>query len=705
MSVQRMRRRFLAILCALLMLVPFMEGVMQATTMTVYAATQTGKINDEPVNVRVGAGTNSDNLRDASGNKVQLRINHEVTILGSANASDGSLWYQVSFYYGGAAYTGYIHSAYVNLIQNVEYQADADFEAYLTAQGFPDSYKDGLRNLHALYPKWTFVAEHINYDWNTVVENQSLVGRSLIHSTAISSWKSTEASAYDFATGRWYGFDGASWVAASKELVAYCLDPRNFLDSSSIFQFEKLAYDANLHTLAGVESVVTSTFMDKTSISNDAGGTITYAQAIFSAAAYTGVSPYHLASRIIQEVGATGGSASISGAVSGLEGLYNYYNQGAYAHDGRSAITNGLLYARENGWTTRFKAIVGGAEYIGKNYINVGQNTLYYEKFDFVGTPYTHQYMTNILAPSSEAANVAKGYTEEMRKNLNLVFVIPVYNNMPATACAKPTGDGSPNNVLNTLTVQGYNLTPTYSKYIYEYDVIVGKDVASINVGATPLDNTAKVEGVGTINLVEGNNTITLKVTAANGDVRNYILNVYRGDTAVLPPTTSGGQNTQTPVTPSTGNDGNGTTTATGYTLTTNYTVDETNKYITGIAPGSSVIDVLNAIKTSEGEAYILNADGTINAGTIATGNQLLCVDKTGKEVKRYTFVIYGDVDGNGAVDILDTLYVKRHVMLIDALSGAYLAAADADRMNDGASILDLLYIKRHVVGISQITQ
>ena len=704
MSVQRMRRRLLAVLCALLMLVPFMEGIVQATSVTVYAATQMGKINDEPVNVRVGAGTNSDNLRDPSGNKVQLRTNHEVTILGSANASDGSLWYQVSFYYGGASYTGYIHSAYVNLIQNVEYKEDADFEAYLTAQGFPDSYKDALRNLHALYPKWTFVADHINYDWNTVVENQSLVGRSLIHSNSISSWKSTEASAYDFATGRWYGFDGASWVAASKELVAYCLDPRNFLDSSSIFQFEKLAYDANLHTLAGVESVVASTFMDKASISNDAGGSITYAQAILYAAAATGVSPYHLASRIIQEVGANGGSASISGAVSGLEGLYNYYNQGAYAHDGRSAITNGLLYAREKGWTSRFKALVGGAEYIGKNYINVGQNTLYYEKFDFVGTPYTHQYMTNILAPSSEAANVAKGYTEEMRKNLNLVFVIPVYNNMPATPCAKPTGDGSPNNVLNTLTVEGYNLTPTYSKYIYEYDVIVGKDVASINVGATKLDSGANVEGIGAIKLVEGNNAITIKVTAPNGDVRNYTLNVYRGDTAVLPPTSSG--NTSTTVTPGTGTGTTGNnTTNTNYTVTTNYKIDENNKYITGVAPGSSVIDVLNAIKTSEGEAYVLHPDGTINDGTIATGNQLLCVDKDGKEVKRYTFVVYGDVDGNGTVDILDTLYVKRHVMLIDSLSGAYLAAADADRMNDGVSILDLLYIKRHVVGNSQIIQ
>lgn len=703
MSVLKRLRRFLAAFCILLMLIPVLESFMQSSGITVQAATQSGKINGDLVNVRVGAGTNNDYLKNPSGNKIQLNTNQEVMILGSANASDGSLWYQVSFYYGGVSYTGYVHSEYVNLINNVEYVADADFESYLNAQGFPESYKDALRNLHAQYPKWTFVAEHINYDWNTVVENESLAGRSLVQSSSISSWKSTEPSAYDFTTGKWYGFDGASWVAASKELVAYCMDPRNFLDSSLVFQFEKLAYDSDLHTLTGVESVMASTFMANNTIPDDAGGTLTYAQAVLNAAAATGVSPYHLASRIIQEVGTNGGSQSISGAVSGYEGLYNYYNQGAYAHDGRTAIINGLIYARDNGWTSRYKAIVGGAEYIGRNYINVGQNTLYYEKFDFVGTPYTHQYMTNILAPSSEAANVAKGYTEEMRKNLNLVFVIPVFNNMPAEACEKPTGDGSPNNILNSLTVEGYNITPTYSKYIYEYDVIVGKDVAAINVGAAALDNSARVEGTGQINLVEGSNTIIIKVTAANGDVRNYTLNVYRGDVSVLPP--GGSTGTENPQTPGEGNIGGGDTATTAYTVTTNYKLDETRQFITGITPGSLAADVLSAIKTSEGEAYVLNADGTINAGTVATGNQLLCVDKTGKEVKRYTFVIYGDADGNGSIDILDTLYVKRHVMLIDVLSGAYLEAADADRMNDGVSILDLLYIKRHVVGISQITQ
>lgn len=700
MGITKLRRKIRKAVCfgcALLMLAPIAAECPNLFIQEIYADTQSGKVNGDLVNVRVGAGTSNDYLRTADGNKIQLNTNQEVTILGSANASDGSLWYQISFYYGGTTYTGYIHSEFVNVINNVTYVADADFESYLNAQGFPDSYKDALRNLHAQYPKWTFIADHINYDWDTVLENESLVGRSLVEKNNISSWKSTEPSAYDYSSGTWYGFDGANWVAASKELVAYCMDPRNFLDSSSVFQFEKLAYDTNLHTLTGVESVVSNTFMSGTSIADDNGGTITYAQAIMTAAQLTGVSPYHLASRIIQEVGADGGSASISGAVSGYSGIYNYYNQGAYAHDGNTAVTNGLIYAKEKGWTSRIKAIVGGAEYIGKNYINVGQNTLYYEKFDFVGTPYTHQYMTNILAPSSEAANVAKGYTEEMRKNLNLVFVIPVYNNMPAQPCAKPTGDGSPNNVLNTLAVDGYSLTPTFSKFVYEYDLIVGKEVEAVNVAAGALDASAKVEGTGKITLAEGTNNITIKVTAANGDVRNYTLHIYKGDTATLPNVTpSGSENPAVP---------NGGSTVTDYKITTNYSLDNTNKYITGIQPGTSATDFLKAITTSEGEAYVLNADGTINAGTVATGNQIMFVDKEGKEVKRYTVIIYGDVDGDGNVTSLDLLYVKRHIIQVNTLSGAYFQAADTNRQYDGVTSMDLLYLKRHILSVTTIQQ
>lgn len=699
MKFYKTPKRILAFLCALLLLVPYV------TVMTgwnnVYATTQTGKVNDDVVNVRVGAGTTNDYLRDSAGKKIQLSRNHEVTILGSANASDGSLWYQINFYYSGAAHTGYMHSAYINIINNVEYTEDADFESYLTAQGFPESYKNALRNLHTQYPKWTFVADHLNYDWEDAVNNQSIVGRSLVQNTSISSWKSTDVGAYDYNTGTWYGFDGSAWVAASREMVAYSMDPRNFLDSSSVFQFEKLAYDSNTHILSGVESTVQGTFMDNVHISDDNGGSITYSQAILNAAMITGVSPYHLASRIVQEMGATGGSGSISGAYPGYEGLYNYFNQGAYAHDGRSAVVNGLRYARNQGWTTRYRSICGGASHIGSSYINAGQNTLYYEKFDYIGTPYTHQYMTNIQAPDSEAVTVAKGYSEEMRKSLNLVFVIPVFKNMPEVACPKPTGDGSPNNVLSTLKINDYSLTPTFSKFVYEYDLIVSKDVSEIKITTETLDPSATVKGAGKVALVEGSNTIIIAVTAPNGDVRNYTINIFRGESSDTTTTTPENSETTTVTPEVVPGEVEGTFTVT----TEKFVVDETNAIVTGVNPGTKAIDMLGAMTPSEGELYVLKSDGTINDGTVSTGNQLLLVNAEGKEAKRYNIVVYGDVDGDGLVSSMDLLYIKRHILGIKSLDGLYLLAGDSDRKNDGVTSTDLLYVKRHVLEISTIQQ
>ena len=52
------------------------------------------------------------------------------------------------------------------------------------------------------------------------------------------------------------------------------------------------------------------------------------------------MSPYSIASKIIQEVG-TKGSNSVSGTYSGYEGYYNFYNLGAY--DTGNAIVNGLM--------------------------------------------------------------------------------------------------------------------------------------------------------------------------------------------------------------------------------------------------------------------------------------------------------------------------------------------------------------------------
>ena len=175
--------------------------------------------------------------------------------------------------------------------------------------------------------------------------------------------------------------------------------------------------------------------------------TVTYAQAFMNAAESYDVSPYHLVSRVIQEVGSNG-SRSVSGKEPGYEGIYNYYNIGAYQSS--DPVINALKWASTPSsnekylrpWNSRYKAILGGAKYIATGYISVGQNTLYLQKFDVVanGGLYSHQYMSNIMAASSEGIRTYNKYSNMGQLSNSFTFLIPVYDNMPnLPAGVKPT--------------------------------------------------------------------------------------------------------------------------------------------------------------------------------------------------------------------------------------------------------------------------
>ena len=129
-----------------------------------------------------------------------------------------------------------------------------------------------------------------------------------------------------------------------------------------------------------------------------------------------------------------------------LKGIYNYYNIGAY---GSNPVLRGVVAAAgyvddNNGtpWNTREKAIKYGASFIANGYINQGQDTLYYQKFNTgpnaTATRYTHQYMTNILAPASESLSTYNSYSNLKLLDKAYVFKIPVYNSMPTEFTTHP---------------------------------------------------------------------------------------------------------------------------------------------------------------------------------------------------------------------------------------------------------------------------
>lgn len=497
---------------------------MAASCLTASAANMMGSCTADVLNVRSGAGTGYSKTGTVS-------YGDSLTILSETTDSSGAKWYKISC----GNVTGYVSAAYVQLTSSGSHgSSDADFESYMTKQGFPESYKPYLRTLHEQHPKWIFTAQKLGVDWNTALKEECVVGRNLVHSSALASWKSMEKGAYDFNGGYWYGLDG-SWVAASKEIIMYYMDPRNFLNDTYIFMFENQSYDPSYQTESGVKTILADTFMSGSYTCPDTKKKYTYSQTFMDAAKKSGVSPYHLASRCRNEQGVNGAPQSL-GTVKGYENYFNFFDIQAYATSTMTAAEMGCKYAKTTNptyllpWTNQYKSIVGGSIFLGTGYITKGQDTLYLQKFDMVDGGnglYYHQYMTCVFGQANEAISLKNAYSQDIL-NSAMEFKIPVYNNMPDKLCPKPTSSGDNNNYLKSLSVSGTSISPKFDKFTTSYTATVKAEVSSVTVNANPLGKSAKVSGNGKVSLKTGENTVKVTCTAASGVKRTYTIKITR---------------------------------------------------------------------------------------------------------------------------------------------------------------------------------
>lgn len=497
---------------------------MAASCLTASAANMTGSCTADVLNVRNGAGTGYSKTGTVS-------YGDSLTILSETTDSSGAKWYKISC----GNVTGYVSAAYVQLTSSgSQGSSDADFESYMTKQGFPESYKPYLRTLHEQHPKWIFTAQKLGVDWNTALKEECVVGRNLVHSSALASWKSMEKGAYDFNGGYWYGLDG-SWVAASKEIIMYYMDPRNFLNDTYIFMFENQSYNSSYQTERGVKTILADTFMSGSYTCHDTKKKYTYSQTFMDAAKKSGVSPYHLASRCRNEQGVNGAPQSL-GTVKGYENYFNFFDIQAYATSTMTAAEMGCKYAKTTNptyllpWTNQYKSIVGGSIFLGTGYITKGQDTLYLQKFDMVDGGnglYYHQYMTCVFGQANEAISLKNAYSQDIL-NSAMEFKIPVYNNMPDKLCPKPTSSGDNNNYLKSLSVSGTSISPKFDKFTASYTAKVNAEVSSVTVNANPLGKSAKVSGKGKVSLKTGENTVKVTCTAASGVKRTYTIKITR---------------------------------------------------------------------------------------------------------------------------------------------------------------------------------
>lgn len=392
-----------------------------------------------------------------------------VEILDVTVAEDYQVWEKVSAEVSGKVYEGYIPRKYLacsderfleweelysmNPGEAVMLAEENAAGVYADIEQFPESYRPALQALKQKHPNWTFVRQNTGLDFQTAVNNELQGGKSLVYKSYGDYCKEGQHS--------------PNWYFASEDVLKLYMDPRNSLHENAIFQFEQLTYNESYHTEAAVETFLKNTFMNSNSPAPKTD--MTFSHIFWAIGAEQQVSPFHLAARVYQEQG-QGTSPLISGNYPGYEGYYNYFNISASGSTNEQVITNGLNYARNNGWDNAYASILGGANVISANYIKKGQDTLYLQKFNVSTTAsnpvYTHQYMQNIAAPTSEALSMKKLYESAGALENTFVFKIPVYENMPASPCPMPTS--STNVVLqvpagydaSTIYVDGIPYTP-----------------------------------------------------------------------------------------------------------------------------------------------------------------------------------------------------------------------------------------------------
>lgn len=486
----------------------------------VLAATTTGYINGTNVRIRKEATTQSAELA-----KVDYVT---VEVLGSKKGEGNYIWYNVK--YGDIV--GYVREDLIIINTPTPStpstpEADKTFEESL--KDFPESYHNALKELHKTYPNWKFVAHKLTMSFETALANEATGFRKVVQydDNAI-SWRSMGDTVYNWKTKTWGTVEGG-WTGASREVVAYYMDPRNFLDADQIYMFLSQSYDANLQTEDGVKEIIKGTFLEKGYTDpNDTEYGGDYVKVIMEAAKQSSVNPYILAATIRQEQGVNGTSSLISGKYSGYENYYNFFNWNATGSTESAVITNGLAYAKKQGWNTRSKSIILGAVKYGDDYLKRGQDTYFYKDYNLVSEPYyAHQYATAAHDARSKGYGVRNTYKNDT--SMALVFKIPVYKSIPDKIAELPAKNKKLNNYY-LLDIKATGLTPSFSMYEYNYSLSVdGTTTIGVEVPEKATFVSAKQ-----FDLTKGSNTIKLLVKSETGYLNTYTIKVNSDKIATL---------------------------------------------------------------------------------------------------------------------------------------------------------------------------
>lgn len=497
------------------------------------SVTVSGKTTAD-VNIRIGAGW-------SYAKKTVYKKGKSVKVVLTAYDRNGEKWYKIKvgskYYYVIARYvklssTSSTASSSKSTSSSSSSKSNSSSSSTSTTsfKGFPSSYTKKLAALKKAHPKWEFVAVNTGLDWSDAVSRMTAkTGTNLVYTTFPYSYRSVEKGCYNYLTNRYAPKDGAKFIAASEGCVEFYMDPRNWLDDTHVFMFEDNRYHSSYQTLSMVETMTKgrNNLLHKNSTS------------FIKAAKNYNISPVYLTAKALEEQGSKINSGKV-----GTRTVYNVFNIGAY-DSASGGASNGIRYAGSGSsylrpWTSIKKAILGGAQYIASNFIANNQSCAYLEHFNVMNglsKVGTHVYMTAVYAPRNTSVSTASSYKKYKIYDKKIVFYIPVYKNMPASACKVPSSSWKKDNnyYLKTLKVTAGGRTYTKissssQSYTKSFTVYVGKSVSSATISAGAASRTsAKVSGTGKKSLSSGTNTFKVVCTASSGLKRTYTVKIVRG--------------------------------------------------------------------------------------------------------------------------------------------------------------------------------
>lgn len=570
--------------------------------------------------------------------------------------------------------SGYICGYFVNTTKLSEtalnyYKNKESLEEYakrLTSLGFPDSYLPYLEEVHARHPNWIFEAEKINIDFNDVIKGESAYGRNLLEGSSFNNnYYSMDLNTYNIFSNTFYEYPTEKgWYNASSEAIAYYMDPRNYLNEKYIFAFESLHYNSS-HT-SNITNKILSGQSFWNSLYSGSGRTVgdDIVKACFNVKNNTnsdGISAAHIASRIKQEISGLDLSdprlgSSFTYNNQSYSGYYNFFNISVWGDD---KVIRGMKYAMDNGWNSPYNAIYGGAYYIYDDYIKINQDTMYYEKFDVSTSDgnYDNQYMQNLAAPMQETDTSYRSYiTIDGYLSNDNIFIIPVYNNMPAYAVTAPS-TGNPNNYLKDLKINNETIN-NFSYDTYEYSVSIPYETNNIIVGATAIVSSSFISGNTTYKNDKDTNKIEVKVTSESGKVRIYTINITRLEKI---------------------KEDDNSNLITIDKLMNSSGVKYNDSYIYKIGANTSVSSFINNIQNTSSYATVsIKDNGNNNKSIFKTGDKVV-IGNT-KDKKEYEVLIYGDINGDGKIDKDDCLAILRQINGYANYTGVYKVAADPNK-------------------------